>query len=941
MLEQLQFYTRHSLNDLRVNGQRTLFALLCIAAGVAAIVSLQTLAVMIGDTLTGNLQENNRGDIQMTVGVEVNTEANIFQQGVDEGILTEDTVTIFGQSQESYVVSEDGLNVMRAWLEENYPGQAELTYTQPIANMFNIFFGNGNGASTTDVESGDVANPTVPVVIDSDVYPFYGEARTLSGDLVGDVLNEPTDIVVSNIIADQIDLQVGDTIRLNGSNADFVVRGIINAEDEVKNPAQDIFNALFGFYYLDYRSITLFEDIPTKADSIFLKIDNATPELVNEINNSLTDRFPYFETTTTEDLRQDYTDLSESIDQLVTIMGLVSMLIGSIGIINTMQVIVRRRTVEIAVLKTIGLQANQVTILFLVEAVLMGIIGSIAGVFLGWAAVFFIRGAAEAVLATNLQFQIAAEPVINGFLVGVLVTTVFGFLPTLTAGQVRPGLVLRPSDSLMPRAGRLRSLFAIVVIILALTLVAQTILGSFTTALQVILGAFVGVGVLYVILSLLVWIVGRFLPAFGIVDLKISLRQMLAGRSRAAVTLLALVIGVFSLSLITLFAQSITNLLETTLDEGAGGNIAITMGNYNQLDELQAILDEQEGVNSYDTLLSYTVEFVSLEDGQTGDVLTLSDLGDRMQTAAEENPSPFGPPADADFDRAEILGQILGAIDARSPEQVEKIATEYQFVDGRPLTEADENGIVLRRDQFISDAGISVGDKLTFELQNNGIGIPGLGGGQAETITFEVIGLTEAPLVQFGFDNTAYTYRSNFPEDRDPSSINVVVDIDEAFVGELRQQVSQLSGAFLFDAAILSQIVEALLGTFTAFPTMVAALGLVVGGVVIANSVALTTMERRKEIAVMKSVGLQRERVLGMILLENGVMGLIGGLIGVGIGIVGLIAFVVLGELPIDTIPWDTAFLLMGLCIIVALSAALTSAWGASGEKPLNVLRYE
>ena len=64
MIEKLRFYTRHSLNDLRVNGQRTIFALLCIAAGVAAIVSLQTLGVMIEDTLTGSLQEANRGDMR-------------------------------------------------------------------------------------------------------------------------------------------------------------------------------------------------------------------------------------------------------------------------------------------------------------------------------------------------------------------------------------------------------------------------------------------------------------------------------------------------------------------------------------------------------------------------------------------------------------------------------------------------------------------------------------------------------------------------------------------------------------------------------------------------------------------------------------------------------------------------------------------------------------
>ncbi|HRF97557.1 MAG TPA: hypothetical protein PLZ51_20255, partial [Aggregatilineales bacterium] len=64
MLEKFGFYIKHSINDLRVNGQRTFFAILCIAAGVAAIVSLQTLSVMIQDTLTGNLRETNKGDIR-------------------------------------------------------------------------------------------------------------------------------------------------------------------------------------------------------------------------------------------------------------------------------------------------------------------------------------------------------------------------------------------------------------------------------------------------------------------------------------------------------------------------------------------------------------------------------------------------------------------------------------------------------------------------------------------------------------------------------------------------------------------------------------------------------------------------------------------------------------------------------------------------------------
>ena len=52
---------------------------------------------------------------------------------------------------------------------------------------------------------------------------------------------------------------------------------------------------------------------------------------------------------------------------------------------------------------------------------------------------------------------------------------------------------------------------------------------------------------------------------------------------------------------------------------------------------------------------------------------------------------------------------------------------------------------------------------------------------------------------------------------------------------------------------------------------------------------ALSTLERRREIGIMKAVGLQRERVLGMLLIENGLMGIVGGLIGVGISFVAIV----------------------------------------------------
>ena len=155
-------------------------------------------------------------------------------------------------------------------------------------------------------------------------------------------------------------------------------------------------------------------------------------------------------------------------------------------------------------------------------------------------------------------------------------------------------------------------------------------------------------------------------------------------------------------------------------------------------------------------------------------------------------------------------------------------------------------------------------------------------------MTFEVVGVTQSERLQRGFESQNYVPIDAFPDGRlaDRRSASSL-SVDKEQIPALRRALSGTLGVFVIENAMITRLITSLLGTFTAFPTMVAALGLIVGGVVIANSVALTTMERRREIAVMKSVGLQRERVLFMILLENGILGLIGGLIGVGIGLGG------------------------------------------------------
>ncbi len=225
---------------------------------------------------------------------------------------------------------------------------------------------------------------------------------------------------------------------------------------------------------------------------------------------------------------------------------------------------------------------------------------------------------------------------------------------------------------------------------------------------------------------------------------------------------------------------------------------------------------------------------------------------------------------------------------------------------------------------------------------------------------FEVIGIRK-PIGSAMFDTQVIipleTMREITGIQNELSTINAMANagaspnaLADAIKKDLRKSRGLKEGNEDFDAQTseqLRQLVSSIIGIIQAVIIGIAAISLLVGGIGIMNTMYTAVLERTNEIGIMKAIGAKNSDVLLIFVIESGMLGLVGGLLGVGTGValsktVEFVAYLI-WQTPLISanFPWWLILGALGFSFSIGTISGIWPAYQASKMQPVKALRYE
>jgi putative ABC transport system permease protein len=580
----------------------------------------------------------------------------------------------------------------------------------------------------------------------------------------------------------------------------------------------------------------------------------------------------------------------------------IALFVGAFVIANTLSITIAQRMREFATLRTIGASRRQVLWSVVVEALVIGILGSVAGLFLG-------LGLAKLLNKLFVVFGIdlpqgetvfATRTVIVALVVGTVVTLLASIRPARRATRVPPIAAVREGSVLpVSRFAKYGAVTALGILAAAIALVALGTLGSgIDTGPRLLM---IGVGVLLLFFGVsmnaarvvrpLAAALGAPARAIGGAPGILARDNATRNPSRTASTASALMIGLALVTFVAIFGQGVFKSFESDVDELFIADYAVTATNtFTPIDVAAGkSLVGKPGVSDVTPIRAGSARFLG---------------GDHNLTAVAPN----------------VATGVRINWKAGSSSVPGRLGTTGFFTDS----------------DYAKEHNLHVGSVVNLEFPDG------------KRVDLRLLGIYETPNggnTPFGeatisttlFDKYIARPRDemvliNTPDGVSDANTQTLEDDVAAFADAKVQTRDEFKTNFLAPIKRVLNLLYALL-----------ALSVIVSLVGIINTLVLTVYERTRELGMLRAVGMTRRQVRMMIRYESIVTALMGAALGmvVGVFLAALVAQALSDNGVVFAIPWLQLVYFVLAAVVVGILAAVIPARRAARLNVLQALQYE
>ena len=728
-------------------------------------------------------------------------------------------------------------------------------------------------------------------------FPFYGEIRLEPPGKLGDLLTEQSCAVAAEMLA-ECGLKPGDVLKLGGQ--DFVIAAAVLDE-----PGRlDMGFTLGARVFLNNEGLarTKLEGFGsrTRYKALYrLASDPGERELrrARERIDAEVEDAPYFRIESHRDAQPALRRSLERFESFLGLVALLSLVLGGTGVAQIVRAWIAARTQGVAVLRAIGFRPREVLAMYLGHVGLLALVGSVVGATAGSLLPFLIPVAAPELVPEGHVIAWEFVPFAKGVALGLGIALVFSVPPLLAIWRVAPVRVLRNDVEPLP-APRSVSFAAV-------ALLAAGVYGAaFAQGRDALyaLGFTGGLAVLALLLVLaargLTWCAAR-VPREG---LDPYLRHGIAALARPGIGVtgatVALGLGVLVVTSMVLVDSRLTERLRTALPPDAPSVFLIDV----QPDQWDGVADRLRELGAPEPRsVPVLTARMSAIDG-----VDVKELSSRR-------------PDDSGVGRRRWVLTREQRIT-----WMKELTPDNKLVEGALWSDPERLEVSLE-EKFAEDLGVGLGSRIEFDVQ----------GTKVELL---VTSIRKVEWESFGI---------NFFLVAEPGALDSAPHFRLAAARLEPEAELRLQGALADDFPNVTPIrvrpiLDKVLNVVSKLALGVRVLGLftIVTGLVILGGVATSTaLQRGREVALLKTLGLTRLGVVRLFALEYGLVGLVAGLIGASAGYVLSAVFL---ERVVDTppeLPW--LFLPVAALAVALLSAAcgLAASSRALRSRPIESLR--